>query len=68
MLSPSDMVKSYAEPMSFADPMAWQFRYESGSPTVTATTIRATSSKLSIMVVIRNGRMLSRKRMNVMTQ
>ena len=49
-------------------PIAMQSRYDRGLPTVTATTTRAIRSVLSKVVVIRNGRLSSMNKTNVMAQ
>lgn len=66
---PSVVAKAYAdelEPVNF--PITLQSRYESGFPTVTATTITAIRTSKSTPAKIRNGRILSTKRITVKKQ
>jgi hypothetical protein len=62
-------VKSYADDAALdMSPMTLQSMYDNGLPTRTATTITATRNRLSMMVLIKKGRMPSKNRMTVMAQ
>jgi len=68
-LLPNAAVNAYAEDDDpVTSPITLQLRYDNGLPIVTATTITAIRNSPSRIVLIRNGRMLSRKRIKVMAQ
>ena len=68
-LLPNAAVNAYAEDDDpVTSPITLQLRYDNGLPIRTATTITAIRNIPSRIVLIRNGRMLSRKRINVMAQ